>query len=61
MPEKVAAYITIRRAADMTMRGRKRVADWLRRAADDLEKSGHEYSARFVNRYWVNRYWYKGS
>ena len=56
MPEKVAAYITVRRAADMTKRGRKRVADWLRKAADDLEKSGHEYSARFVT-----RYWYKGN
>ncbi len=53
---KVAAHINVRRAADMTKHGRKRVADWLRKAADDLEKSGHNYSARFIN-----RYWYKGN
>ncbi len=58
MPDtlKVAAHINVRRAADMTKQGRKRVAGWMRKAADDLEKSGHNYSARFVN-----RYWYKGN
>lgn len=49
--EKSAAIVTIRNASEMTKRGRKQIANWLRKHADWLEESGHHYSARFTGRY----------
>jgi len=49
--EQSAAIITVRRANEMTKRGRKYIADWLRHHADMLEEHGKEYSSRFTGRY----------
>jgi hypothetical protein len=49
--QRVAAVITIRRAAYMTPQGRKAIAKWLRQHAADLLRHGGDYSARFVGRY----------
>lgn len=49
--EKSAAIVTIKRAGDMTRRGRKAIAKWLRQQADSLEEHGDEYSDRFRARY----------
>ena len=51
MKEKSAAIVTIFKAPDMTKRGRKRIADWLRRQAGFLESNGDELSSRFTARY----------
>jgi hypothetical protein len=48
---ETAAVVTINEAWDMTPRGRKDVADWLRRTAADLVKHGSEYGKRFTARY----------
>jgi hypothetical protein len=49
---KTAAIITIRGAGRMTKKGRRDIANWLRRHADSLVKYGHEYSnGRFIGRY----------
>jgi hypothetical protein len=40
-------------AGDMTEKGRKAVADWLRMAARDLERDGESYNRRFVGKYMV--------
>ena len=49
--EKSAAVLTIKDAALMTKRGRKAIADWLRRHADWLEEHGAEYDRRFRGRF----------
>lgn len=49
--ETVAAKVTIHRASDMTEEGRKAIGDWLRKMADDLEESGHDYASCFTGRY----------
>ena len=49
--EKSAAVLTIKDAGEMTKRGRKNVADWLRRQAKFLEEDGHVYAPRFRARY----------
>ena len=49
--EKSAAVVTIRDAADMTPKGRKEVARWLRRQAAFLEKYSEQLSSRFTARY----------
>lgn len=49
--EKTAAVVTINKASIMTKRGRKEIADWLRRHADWLVEHGAEYSPRFRGRY----------
>lgn len=49
--EQSAAIVTIKDAGSMTRRGRKAVADWLRKHATWLEKDGHAYSKRFTGRY----------
>ena len=48
----VAARLVIRHAADMTPKGRKQIAEWLREHAKMLIKDGPEYSSQFVGRYW---------
>ena len=49
--EKTAAVLTIKDAGEMTTRGRKAVAEWLRKQASWLEKDGHVYAPRFRARY----------
>jgi hypothetical protein len=51
---ETAAVVTINSAWDMTPRGRKDVADWLRRTATELVKHGSEYGNRFTARYRYN-------
>lgn len=48
---KSAAIVTIHRAANMTPRGRRLVANWLRNTAKLLEDHGKEFSTRFTGRY----------
>jgi hypothetical protein len=48
---KSAAIVTIHSADEMTKRGRKAIAAWLRRQAAMLEASGHVYASRFTGRY----------
>lgn len=48
---KSAATITIRRAADMSPKGRKAIANWMRRQARFLEKKADKLAARFTARY----------
>lgn len=48
---QVVARVTIERASEMTPKGRKEVADWLRSEARNLVKLGREYSRRYVGRY----------
>jgi FixJ family two-component response regulator len=49
--EKSAATVTIHRANDMTKKGRKAVAAWLRRQAEFLEQHGDQLAQRFTARY----------
>jgi len=49
--EKSAAIITIHDAPNMTRRGRKHIAAWLRRQAEFLEQDGDKFSKRFTARY----------
>ena len=48
---KSAAIITIHRASAMNIRGRKRIADWMRRQANLLERHADQLSKRFTARY----------
>ena len=48
---KVAAVFTVYRASDMNKRGRRNIAIWLRKQADDLITEGKNYSKRTVCRY----------
>ena len=48
---KSAAIVTVHRAPDMTPRGRKAIAAWLRRQARCLESHGRQFSGRFTARY----------
>ena len=57
--EEAAAIFTIKRPADMTLRGRKQIAKWLRRQADFLEEAGDEMSDRFRARYMYRPSLYK--
>jgi hypothetical protein len=50
--EKSAAVISIFAASEMTPKGRREIAAWLRRHADMLVKEGKKYtSGRFTGRY----------
>jgi hypothetical protein len=49
--DKSAAVVTVFRADEMTSRGRKQVAAWLRQQASMLEKEGKNYAKRFTGRY----------
>lgn len=51
MQEAVIARVHIDRAGDMTDRGRKEIADWLRIQADLLEEEGPQYAEHYVARY----------
>lgn len=48
---KAAAIVTIHRAGEMTAKGRRDIAKWLRRHAELLLEHGAQYSARFTGRY----------
>lgn len=48
---KWAAVLTIFDADDMTPKGRKDIAEWLRRQAKFLVKDGDKLSKRFTARY----------
>ena len=48
---KSAAIVTIRDAEQMTAKGRRDIAAWLKRQADALIKDGKLYSKRFTARY----------
>jgi hypothetical protein len=49
---EVAATFSVRRAADMTAKGRAAVAEWFRSKASELEDEGYSYAPRYVARYW---------
>jgi hypothetical protein len=49
--EKSAAIITVKDAPEMTKRGRRQVASWMRKQADFLEFEGKAFSKRFTARY----------
>lgn len=49
--EKAAAIVTIFDGANMTMRGRRDIAKWLRGRADLLETEGDNLASRFTSRY----------
>lgn len=52
--EKSAAIITVHDAENMTAKGRRDIAKWMRRQADFLEQHGKEFSKRFTARYLYN-------
>lgn len=59
-----AAILTIRRAGDMTPRGRRAIAAWLRDHARWIVQHGKEYSPRFTGRYlyaWLPFCYYVGA
>lgn len=49
--DKTAAVLTVHRAPDMTKPGRRKIAAWLRRLADDLEQHGELFAKKFIARY----------
>jgi len=51
MKVKAAAILTIHRIPDMTRRGRRRVSDWLRNVARDIEREPEAYAKTFRARY----------
>ncbi len=51
MKTRVAASVTVYRAADMTAKGRKAVCGWLRKLADDLQNEPEAFAKTFRARY----------
>lgn len=49
--EQSAAVVTIKDAARMTKRGKKAIADWLRRCAKFVEKDGEAFAGVCRMRY----------
>ncbi len=49
--DKVAAALSVRDADKMEPKGRKQIAQWLRKQADALEAQGGDYAPRFRARY----------
>ena len=49
--DKSAAVLTIHHAGDMTSKGRKDIARWLRRQASMLLREAEKYAPRFTARY----------
>lgn len=49
--EQSAAIVTIKDAPSMTKRGRRQIAQWLRRQAGYLERHADKLSKRFTARY----------
>lgn len=50
-PVMAAAIITIRDAAKMTPRGRRDIAAWIRRTAEDFEKNADKLARIYRTRY----------
>jgi hypothetical protein len=48
---KCAAYLRIKDAGNMSEKGKKEIAAWLRRQAKALIKDGHLYGKNIVIRY----------
>ncbi len=48
---KEAAHVIINKPFEMTNKGRKQIAKWLRQTADFLESDGDNMSKRFTARY----------
>lgn len=44
MLDKTAATITINRPGEMNSRGRRAVATWIRKTAEDFERYGKDYT-----------------
>jgi hypothetical protein len=51
MSIKSAAILTVKDAPAMTKRGRRAIANWLRKQADFLEHDGKALAKRFTARY----------
>lgn len=51
MAEKSAAVLTIKDADQMTDKGRREIATWLRKQANSLVQHGENYADRFRARY----------
>lgn len=51
--QRVRVVVTIHDAADMTNVGRRLLAIWLRKVADDVEASGSNYGGLFRSRYFT--------
>lgn len=49
--DKSAAIITIKDPDKMDKRGRRAIAQWMRRQADFLETPGGKFSSRYTARY----------
>jgi hypothetical protein len=49
--EESAVILTIKDAPDMTAKGRRQIAAWLRRQAGFLEKHAKELAPRYTARY----------
>lgn len=49
--QKVAASVTIYRVPEMTMKGRKKICDRLRKLADDIQREPEAYAKTFRARY----------
>lgn len=45
----IAAQIVIHRGADMTARGRRQIAGWIRREATFFERHADQMATRFVS------------
>lgn len=50
-PKNAAAILTIWEASNMSDKGKKAIAEWLRQQAKNLLKDGKNYSKRFTARY----------
>lgn len=48
---KAAAILTIKDAGDMTKKGRRDIANWIKKQANDLEILGDQYSSTLRARY----------
>jgi hypothetical protein len=51
---KPIARLTLHRMSELPKRHRKKIASWLRRQAEFLEKDADKMSARFTARYFTN-------
>jgi hypothetical protein len=51
--ERSVATLTLHGAGEWTLRGRRDIATWLRRQADELLKEGDNYAGRFTARYYA--------
>ena len=49
--KNAAAILTIWEASNMSDKGKKAIAEWLRQQAKNLLKDGKNYSKRFTARY----------